>query len=85
MSTNAAVEGKGEKSVSICTAGWKTQHYTVMLRITVGRRKLPLYVIFERKTMPNENLPNDVQFGVNHLAHRFSYHICLCGIFFTGI
>jgi hypothetical protein len=61
------------------------QRYTMTLAITAGRRKLPPYVIFERKTMPEENLPSGVQFGVNNLAHCFIYHIYLCGIFFTDI
>jgi hypothetical protein len=49
--TNTTLKGKGKKSVIICTSGCEKQHCTVMLTITVNGRKLPLYVIFKRKTM----------------------------------
>jgi hypothetical protein len=53
-------EGKGEKSVIICILGSGKQRCTVMPAITVDKRKLLLYVIFKRKTMPEAKLLNGV-------------------------
>jgi hypothetical protein len=57
MLTNMTIKGKGEKSIIIHITGCGKQHYTVMLAITVARRKLPHCVIFKRKTMPKAKLP----------------------------
>jgi hypothetical protein len=57
MLTNMTIKGKGEKSVIIYITGRGKQLYTVMLAITVARRKLPHCVIFEKKTMPKATLP----------------------------
>jgi hypothetical protein len=46
--------------IIIHTTGCEKQHCTMILSLTAGRRKLPPYAIFKRKTMPKAKLPNVV-------------------------
>jgi hypothetical protein len=39
MLTSTTIQGKGEKSVIICSTGSKKQHHTVRLAMTAGGRK----------------------------------------------
>jgi hypothetical protein len=76
MPTNMTIKGKGETSVIICTSGCKKQHCTVMLAITADRRKLPPYVIFKRKTMPNAKLPSGVHVHVEGKGWMDAAMVC---------
>jgi hypothetical protein len=76
MPTNMTIEGKGEKSVIIRTSGCEKQRCTAMLAITVDGRKLPLYVIFKRKTMPKAKLPNGVHVHVQGKGWMNAAMVC---------
>jgi hypothetical protein len=58
--TNTTIDGKGEKSIIICTRGCEKQHCTVMLAITGDGTKMLPYEMFISKTMPKAKLPNGV-------------------------
>jgi hypothetical protein len=76
MPTNMTIEGKGEKSVIIRTSGYKKQHCTVMLAVTAGRRKLPLYVTFKRKTIPKAKLLSGVHVRVQGKGWMDAVMVC---------
>jgi hypothetical protein len=74
--TNTTIEGKGEKSVIICTIGCKKQRRAVMLAKTADGRKLPPYVIFKRKTMPKAKIPNGVHVCVQGKGWMDAAMVC---------
>ena len=51
---------KGSKTINVSSTGHEKDRFTVMLSCTADGRKLPPYVVFKRKTMPKEKLPNGV-------------------------
>jgi hypothetical protein len=51
---------EGPSSMLIGTKGKENLLYTVMLAITVGSRKLPLYAIFKQKLPPKEKIPRGI-------------------------
>ena len=53
MPYNTTVNTKGAKSVQLNTTGNEKNRFTVMLACTADGGKLPLYVIFMRKTLSN--------------------------------
>lgn len=57
---NCTVNAKSQKSVLVRTTGAERQRCTVMLCITADGRKLPPYIIFKRKDVPNEKFPKGV-------------------------
>lgn len=57
---NYTVELKGKKSVAVRTTGAERQRCTVMLWVTADERKLPPYVVFKRKRIPNEVFPKGI-------------------------
>ena len=54
------VDVKGASTVSIKTSGVEKQHFTVILSCLANGTKLKLSVVFKRKTMPKEKLPEDI-------------------------
>ena len=54
------VETTGAESVPVSTTGHEKTGFTVVLACSESRKKLKLMVIFKRKTMPKEDLPNGV-------------------------
>lgn len=53
---STTVDLKGAKSVSVRMTGAECQRCTVMLCITADGRKLPLYIVFKRKTLPKREV-----------------------------
>uniref|UniRef100_A0A8C4QJK3 HTH CENPB-type domain-containing protein n=1 Tax=Eptatretus burgeri TaxID=7764 RepID=A0A8C4QJK3_EPTBU len=51
---------KGERTVTINTAGHENYGFTVMLTCTADGGKLPPYVVFKRKTLPKDKFPAGV-------------------------
>lgn len=60
MPRNTTVNLKGARSVLMQTTGAEKQWCTVMLAVTADGCKLPPYVIFERKTMLKDRVPNGI-------------------------
>lgn len=60
-----SVAEKGQKSVNIVTTGHEKSHFTVVLACCGDGSKLPLLVIFKRKTMPKIQSPSAVVVAVN--------------------
>lgn len=54
------VDTTGAESVPVSTTGHEKTGFTVVLACSESGKKLKLMVIFKRKTMPKENLPNGV-------------------------
>jgi len=54
------VDTTGAESVPVSTTGHEKTGFTVVLACSESRKKLKPMVIFERKTMPKENVPNGV-------------------------
>ncbi|CAI7774658.1 unnamed protein product [Closterium sp. NIES-54] len=48
---------KGARTVHVCTAGYEKERLTVMLAVMASDMKLPLYVVFKRKTIPKVVVP----------------------------
>ena len=46
------IQKKGASSVPVITLGSEKQWCTIMLSITADGRKLPPYIIFQKKTVP---------------------------------
>lgn len=57
MPTNYTVDIVGTKTVSVKTTGNEKMRVTVMLTVLADGRKLPPFIILNRKTMPKEKLP----------------------------
>jgi len=51
---------KGSSTVSIKTTGYEKNRFTVILGCTADDGKLPPYVVFKRKTIPNVNFPKGI-------------------------
>lgn len=62
MPSNTTVDDKGAKSVLVRTTGNDKSRITVMLCVLADGRKMPPYVILNRKTMPKEQLPPGIIF-----------------------
>lgn len=60
MPRNYTVDVKGVKEVKLISTGYEKQRITVMLAITGDGRKLPPYIILNRKTIPKKVVPEDV-------------------------
>ena len=60
MPGNRMVDVKGASTVSIKTSGAEKQHFTVILSCLADGTKLKPAVVFKRKTMPKEKLPEDI-------------------------
>ena len=59
--SNSTVDKKGSKTVSILTTGHEKDRFTVMLACLGDGTKLPLYVVFKRKTLPKKmTFPNGI-------------------------
>ncbi|CAL4062438.1 unnamed protein product, partial [Meganyctiphanes norvegica] len=58
--SNKTVDSKGVHSVTVKTTGHEKTHYTVVLTCCADGTKLLPMVIFKRKTMPKEVIPNGV-------------------------
>lgn len=59
--TNSIVSDRGVKSVPIISSGHDKERFTVMLACLGDGTKLPLYVVFKRKTLQkNLNFPKEV-------------------------
>lgn len=54
------VDTTGAESVPVSTTGHEKTGFTVVLACSESGKKLKPMVIFKRKTMPKENLPNGV-------------------------
>jgi len=54
------VDKKGVQTVTVKTTGHEKTHYTVVLACTANGEKLLPMLIFKRKTLPKEELPNGV-------------------------
>jgi hypothetical protein len=57
-------------------SGCEKQCCTAMLAIAMDRRKLPLYVIFKRKTVPKAKLPNGVHVRVQGKVWMDAAMVC---------
>ena len=58
--TNSTISENGVKSVPIMSTGHDKDRFTMMLACFGDGTKLPLYVVFKRKTLPkNLNFPKD--------------------------
>jgi hypothetical protein len=57
MPPSYTVDDSGAKSVAVKTSGHEKTHVTVILAVLADGRKLPPYVILNRKNMPKEQLP----------------------------
>ena len=51
---------KGERNVTINITGHEKDRFTVMLACTADGGKLPLCVVFKRKTLPKDKFPAGV-------------------------
>ena len=51
------VDSHGVNSVTIKTTGHEKMHFRCALAVTASGKKLPLMLIFKRKTMPKEHFP----------------------------
>ena len=60
MPLSHTVDTAGNKSILIKTTGNEKNHFTVVLACTADGTKLPPMMIFKRKTMPKEDIPQEV-------------------------
>ncbi|CAI7841137.1 unnamed protein product, partial [Closterium sp. NIES-53] len=57
MPAERTLEMKGARTVHVQSAGYEKERVTVMLAVTASGLKLPPYVVFKRKTIPNVPIP----------------------------
>ncbi|CAI7930352.1 unnamed protein product [Closterium sp. NIES-54] len=57
MPQERTLEMKGACTVHVRAAGYEKECLTVMLAVTASGLKLPLYVVFKRKTIPKVKVP----------------------------
>lgn len=64
--SNKSIDVKGTKTVTIKTTGHEKTHYTAVLACCADGTKLPPLLIFKRKTLPKEKLPDGVHVIAQH-------------------
>jgi len=64
--SNKSVDVKGTKTVTIKTTGHEKPHYTAVLACCADDTKLPPLLVFKRKTLPKEKLPDGIHVIVQH-------------------
>jgi hypothetical protein len=54
------VDNKGYKTITIKICGHEKTHYTVVLSCCTDGTKLPPMIIFKRKTVPKDKIPQGI-------------------------
>jgi len=63
--SNKTVDVKGAKAIMIKTSGNEKMRYTVVLACCADGTKLPLLLIFKRKTLPEDVIPRGIYVHVH--------------------
>jgi len=67
---NKTVDVKDVKTIMIKTSGNEKMHYTVVLACCAGGTKLPPLLIFKRKTLPKDAIPNRIYVHIHSKGWR---------------